>query len=178
MLERQRGRACVLDFNRIGIFGPHRPSITHSRYCVMINTLLWNIRGVSMVPNLCRLNNIIRLHGIQFVAICEPKLDVARVEYIHMRLSFDYALVNVSGDLWIFYSSPFACSVVGTSDKHIFLSIHHPWLSGPMIFLFVHVMCSVEGRRDLWEKLVFDKPHSLPWCIRGDFNVIVNAHEK
>ena len=47
-----------------------------------------------------------------------------------------------------------------------------------MIFSFVHSLCSVEGRQDLWEKLLADKPYSLPWCIGGDFNVIIDAHEK
>ena len=116
---------------------------------------------MSKAPNLRRLKNIIRLHDVQFVAISEPKLDVSRVEYIRMRLSFDYAIVNVSEDLWIFYNSPFTCSMVGTSNQHISLSIDHPWLRGPMIFSFVHAMCSVEGRRELWEKLLSDKPRSL-----------------
>ena len=65
----------------------------------MINTLMWNIRGVSKASNLRRLKNIIRTHGVQFVALSEPKLDVSRVESIRMRLSFDYAIINVSEDL-------------------------------------------------------------------------------
>ena len=139
---------------------------------------MWNIRGLSKAPTLRRLKNNIRMHGVQFVALSEPKLDVSRVESIRMRLSFDYAIINVSEDLWIFYNCPFVCSIVGNSNQHISLSIQHPWLSGPMIFSFVHALCSVEGRRDLWEKLLADKPYSLPWCIGGDFNVIVDAHEK
>ncbi|XP_071918841.1 uncharacterized protein [Coffea arabica] len=38
--------------------------------------------------------------------------------------------------------------------------------------------CSVEERRELWSNLVADKPSSLPWCIGGDFNVIMAPHEK
>ncbi|XP_027060834.1 uncharacterized protein [Coffea arabica] len=117
-------------------------------------------------------------HGVQFVAISEPKLDASRLESIRLKLSFDYALVNESEDLWIFYSSPFVCSVVGSSSQHISLHIHHPWLPRPMVFSFVHALCSVEGRRGLWEKLLSDKPSSLPWFIGGDFNVIVGANEK
>lgn len=133
---------------------------------------------MSKAPNLRRLIKIIRLHGVQFLAISEPKIDVSRVQYIRMRLSFDYAIVNISEDLWIFYSAPFNCSLVGNSIQHISLSIQHPWLPGPMIFSFVHAMCSVEGHCDLWQNLLSDKPRSLPWCIGGDFNVIVDAHEK
>ena len=110
----------------------------------MINTLLYNIRGVSKASNLRRLKKIIRLHGVQFVAISEPKLDVSQVKYICMKLSFDYAIVNISEDLWIFYSCPFICSVVGNSNQHISLSIQHPWLPGPLILSFCP--CYVFGR--------------------------------
>ncbi|XP_071902759.1 uncharacterized protein [Coffea arabica] len=43
---------------------------------------------------------------------------------------------------------------------------------------FVHAKCSVEERRALWYALLKDKPISLPWCIGGDFNVILAPHEK
>ncbi|XP_071921800.1 uncharacterized protein [Coffea arabica] len=38
--------------------------------------------------------------------------------------------------------------------------------------------CSVQERRVLWHTLLNDKPISLPWCIGGDFNVILAPHEK
>ncbi|XP_027182299.1 uncharacterized protein LOC113780719 [Coffea eugenioides] len=43
---------------------------------------------------------------------------------------------------------------------------------------FVHAKCSVEERRELWFNLLNDKPNSIPWCIGGDFNVILAPHEK
>ena len=104
---------------------------------------------MSKAPNLRRLIKIIRLHGVQFLAISEPKIDVSRVQYIRMRLSFDYAIVNISEDLWIFYSSPFICSTIGNSDQHIVLDIQHPSFFGSLIFSFVHARCTVEDRKDL-----------------------------
>ncbi|XP_071928071.1 uncharacterized protein [Coffea arabica] len=43
---------------------------------------------------------------------------------------------------------------------------------------FVHAKCSVDERKELWTSLLHDKPTLLPWCIGGDFNVILAAHEK
>ncbi|XP_071916298.1 uncharacterized protein [Coffea arabica] len=43
---------------------------------------------------------------------------------------------------------------------------------------FVHAKCSVDERRNLWSSLLADKPSLLPWCIGGDFNVILAPHEK
>ena len=82
----------------------------------MISGLFWNIRGVAKAPNLRRLINLVRAHHLKFVVICEPKLDVSKIESIRLRLLFDYSFVNLSGDIWIFYSSPFVCSIIGSSD--------------------------------------------------------------
>ncbi|XP_027181778.1 uncharacterized protein LOC113780162 [Coffea eugenioides] len=73
--RRRKGRDYVL--NRIGNSDHPLFSITLSRYYAMINTLLWNIRGVSKLSNFRRLKNIISENGIQFVAISEPKLDAS-----------------------------------------------------------------------------------------------------
>ena len=67
----------------------------------MISGIFWNIRGVSKAPNLRRLIKLVRIHHVQFVVICEPKLDVAKLESIRLRLSFDYVFVNHSSDIWV-----------------------------------------------------------------------------
>ena len=51
-------------------------------------------------------------------------------------------------------------------------------MPGSIVMSFVHTKCSMEKRRDLWCGLLADKPNSLPWCIRGDFNVVMTPHEK
>ena len=30
----------------------------------------------------------------------------------------------------------------------------------------------------MWQALLVDKPNSLPWCVCGDFNVVMASHEK
>ncbi|XP_071921792.1 uncharacterized protein [Coffea arabica] len=114
----------------------------------------------------------------RFVVICEPKLDVSKIVSIRLKLSFDCVLVNRSKDLWVFYSSPFVCSVVCNSDQHISLAVQHPLLPSSVTMSFVHAKCSRDERRDLWLNLLADKPSSSPWCIGGDFNTILAPHEK
>ena len=84
------------------------------------------------------------------MAISEPKMHISHIDYIRMWLSFDLVVVNLTGGLWVFLNHPFSCSVVGNSSQHISLSVHHPWLPGPLLFSFVHAKCLVEERRDLW----------------------------
>lgn len=54
----------------------------------------------------------VSLYDVKFVVICEPKLYVSKIDSIHLRLSFDLVVINISGDLWVFYSSPFIYSIV------------------------------------------------------------------
>ncbi|XP_071939206.1 uncharacterized protein [Coffea arabica] len=117
------------------------------------------------------------MHDVKFAAICEPKADVAQIESIRLRISFDAVEVNTSGDIWVFYSLPFTCSVVGRSSQHISLLVHHAWLPGELVVSFAHVSYSREERRTLWRDLLVDKPTSVPWCVCGDFNVIMEPQE-
>ena len=133
---------------------------------------------MAKASNLRRLVKLVKLHHAKFVVLCEPKLYLSKINSIRLRLSFDFVCVNLSGDIWVFYSSSFVCSVVGNSDQHISLSVHYSLLPGSLIMSFVHARCSVEERRDLWRNLLTDKPSSSPWCIGGDFNVIMAPHEK
>nr|XP_027103097.1 uncharacterized protein LOC113724387 [Coffea arabica] len=129
-------------------------------------------------PNFRRLKKILRMHGIKFVAICEPKVGISQIESIRLRLSFDAVEANASGDIWVFHSSPFVCAVIGRSSQHVSLQVQHPWLPGLVVVSFVHARCSVEDRQTLWQALLNDKPTSLPWCVCGDFNVIMVPQEK
>ncbi|XP_071923162.1 uncharacterized protein [Coffea arabica] len=115
---------------------------------------------------------------VKFVAICEPKAGMAQIESIQLRLGFDAAEANASGDIWVFHSSPFVCSVVGRSSQHLSLQVQHPWLPRPLVVSFVHASCSLEERQTLWQALLTNKPNSLPWCVCGDFNVIMEPQEK
>ncbi|XP_027118292.2 uncharacterized protein [Coffea arabica] len=65
-----------------------------------------------------------------------------------------------------------------TKDQHISLEVQSPQLPTPIIISFVHAKCSVDERRNLWSSLLADKPSLLPWCIGGDFNVVLAPHEK
>ncbi|XP_027171438.1 uncharacterized protein LOC113771005 [Coffea eugenioides] len=86
--------------------------------------------------------------------------------------------MNLSADIWVFFSSPFVCFVIGTSAQHVLFSMQHPWLANPLTFSFVHAKCTLEGRRALWQDLLDDKPGSHGRCVCGDFNVIADPNEK
>ncbi|XP_027178157.1 uncharacterized protein LOC113777323 [Coffea eugenioides] len=97
----------------------------------------------------------------------QVKLDVARIESIRLRLSFDFVMVNISADLWVFYKSPFVCLWVGSSDQHVTLDAHRPLLPSSLVLSWVHARCFVEARKDLWRNLLLDKRQLRPWRVRA-----------
>lgn len=144
----------------------------------MINFLFWNIRGVSRAPNFRRLKYLVHHHSIQLVAICEPKIQAAKIHSIRMRLNMDHAVFNIEGDIWVFYNSSISCSLVGESCQHLSLQISSALFELPIIFSFVHAKCTALERVQLWNSLIVDKLKQSAWFIVGDINVIVSAEEK
>ncbi|XP_071902080.1 uncharacterized protein [Coffea arabica] len=82
------------------------------------------------------------------VGVCEPKLSKCEADSIRQKLNFDYVVCNASGELWVFFSSP------------------------------VGGQCMRDERQRLWEGLLQDKPGQGPWCVVGDFNLIISGSEK
>lgn len=80
--------------------------------------------------------------------------------------------------MWVFFSGPFGCQIIGISDQHLCLCVLHPQFPCPVIVSFVHARCTSAERHYLWRDLLQDKPCGAVWCIVGDFNVIVYSSEK
>ncbi|XP_027151796.1 uncharacterized protein LOC113751848 [Coffea eugenioides] len=107
------------------------------------------------------------MHKLSVVGICEPKLSKDEVDSIRLRLNFDFVVCNSSGDLWVFFRTPFASQVVGESDQHLSIRWVHPQFPTPIIVSFVHAKCLVPDRQQLWEGLLRDRPAQgscFTWC--------------
>ena len=124
----------------------------------MIKFMFWNIRGVSRAPNFRRLRYLVKHHSIQLVAICEPKIQVAEIHSIRMRLNMDHSVFSSTGDIWIFYKASIFCRIVGESNQHLSLQIDSAIFAVPIIFSFVRAKCTALQRVELWNSLLVDKP--------------------
>ena len=78
----------------------------------------------------------------------------------------------------MFFSSPVGGQVVGESDQHLSIRWGHPQFPAPLLISFVHAKCVRDERQRLWEGLLQDKPGKGPWCVVGDFNLILSGNEK
>jgi len=97
-------------------------------------------------------------------------------------LGFDHCFVvssnGRSGGLALFWRASFSCTVLNYSDNHINVEIND---SSKGKWQFTGYYGFPEGRRrraswDFLRNLANDT--SLPWYILGDFNDILDAHEK
>lgn len=44
---------------------------------------------------------------------------------------------------------------------------------------FIYAKCDATDRLALWEDLIaLSSTHQMPWIVGGDFNIVLEAHEK
>lgn len=53
-----------------------------------------------------------------------------------------------------------------------------PQISSPFLLTLVYAKCTRRDRKDLWEDLKRLDQSSLPWCVGGDYNIIVDVVER
>jgi len=83
-----------------------------------------------------------------------------------------------SGGLALFWSNSFNCKVLNFSSNHINVEVNDP-SRGPWQFTGFYGFPEGGRRRDSWNFLMnLSNNISLPWCILGDFNDILDAKEK
>ena len=99
----------------------------------MIKGLFWNIRGISKAPKLRRIKQLIKIHNLQFLALCEPWLKVDKAERYRYKLNFHGLVHNTEGSVWVFFKEPFSGLVIGESSQHVSVRLSHEHLTGSQL---------------------------------------------
>ncbi|XP_071933698.1 uncharacterized protein [Coffea arabica] len=141
----------------------------------MIKGMFWNVRGISKALTFRRLKKLIQMYSIQFLAICESRLQVGRAERYRCKLNFHGLLHNSVGSVLENYFDV----IIGESSQHVSARLSHDHLpESQLVVSFVHTRCTTIEREELWAGLLSDSPASTAWLVGGDFNVISDADEK
>lgn len=144
----------------------------------MINTLFWNIRGISNISSMTRQKKLIQLHYVSFITIMEPMVGLDRLLFMHLQLGFDYAINNSCSSIWILGNSSLDCDIVFNSDQCISVQCKHGMVENTLKISVIYVKCTKIERRDPWQQLETVAPTDSAWMICGDFNIMRSAGER
>lgn len=146
---------------------------------LMISTIFWNIRGVRSNKGIHRLKQLIDINCILFVAIMEPMVSKERIEGYRKFLGFKECVSNDNGKIWCFWKNVNQATVIANEEQQISIKMDDGRTNPSVFITAVYAKCTSRERKDLWCNL---EDISLaidgPWCIGGDFNVILEPDEK
>lgn len=145
----------------------------------MISAIYWNIRGVRSKKAIHRLKHLVNINKVTFVAISEPLVDMNKIEGYRKFLGFQYCIANTNGKIWCFWSHLDNAMVLTNDEQQITITFQNTLNNFNLSFTAVYAKGTPLERKDLWESL---EDTSIlikgPWCIAGDFNVIMDPDEK
>ncbi|XP_070024616.1 uncharacterized protein [Nicotiana sylvestris] len=126
-----------------------------------------------------RLKYLIDINKVVFVAIMEPFIDKNKIEGYKRFLGFQHGVTNPSGQIWCFCNSQCDPIVIAEDDQQITLNIKDNMQDKGLYVTAIYAKCTTMERKDLWSSIVdINLLIDGPWCIGGDFNVIMDPEEK
>lgn len=130
---------------------------------LMINSLIWNVRGISKAPTVRRLRKLIQLHRLSLICVPEPFLFADRLEATQFRLWMDHAISSQSGKIWVFWSTIFSVEIMIDMGQVIHCRVSHALFPKHVFVSYVYTSCSMHIREDLWDALMsFADGHGRP----------------
>ncbi|XP_056697347.1 uncharacterized protein [Spinacia oleracea] len=146
--------------------------------------LYWNARGMGRISFLRNINLLIQQHQPNVIVISETRISRTNTQEIVNKLTYDEWMMvepaRYAGGIVVLWRSryvSFEPIKVGPQGIHGILQV----LSSHKLFFvsFIYASPKFRVRKELWN--VFELLAGimdLPWCIIGDFNEVVIAHEK
>ncbi|XP_070039791.1 uncharacterized protein [Nicotiana tomentosiformis] len=125
---------------------------------------MWNIRGVKSRGAFERLKFLVELHKVRLILLQEPFVDDGTIESYTRRIAYDGCYANVNGKIWFIWSSEVEVSIIADEEQQVTI---------------VYAKNKGHLRATLWKSLkICNNYINGPWCITGDFNVIMSSDEK
>jgi exonuclease III len=147
-----------------------------------MNLVSWNCRGLGSPSAVSNLKYLVRHHKIAILFLSETLVLSNKIEEIRYVLGFNSCFsvdrVGRSGGLAMFWNSSHNCQILDYSQNHIsveFTDIDR----GNWQLTGYYGYPNGDRRRASWDLLrTLSHQSSLPWCIFGDFNDIMDDTEK
>ncbi|XP_060170521.1 uncharacterized protein LOC132601459 [Lycium barbarum] len=126
-----------------------------------------------------RLMKMQQKYQFGFIGILEPFQQADKIAEYMRRIGLEHALANVSGKIWVFLEDNFDVQVLVDHPQHMSLKLTVRGTQEEMVVSLVYAKCTQMERIELWDSLeVMSNLVTVPWLVRGDFNVIISQDEK
>ncbi|KAI3463157.1 hypothetical protein Pfo_019820 [Paulownia fortunei] len=144
-----------------------------------MNCLIWNIRGVGNEGSQKHLHSICQLNRIKLLVLLEPMVQLDG-DFFCRRLEFSKSFANTSNKIWFFVDNDFDFQILLDHEQLLHIEISSKLIASPILVTSVYAKCNASDRKELWDelKIIVDESDSKPWLVGGDFNVILDPHEK
>lgn len=141
--------------------------------------LNWNIRGMKSQAATERLNYLINLYKLSFIAIQEPFVKEDKIDSFRVILNMHGCFANSSNKIWIFWKSSLNCNVYVSEDQMVTCKLMDTTNNKDLFISVVYAKSRSIGREDLWRYMrIFASTIDHPWAVCGDFNCILKEEEK
>lgn len=149
----------------------------------MLKVLFWNARGVGNENFRYAISDLVKMHAVDILAICEPKVQFNKAWNALKAIGFsDYRVVEArgfSGGLWILWNKN-NIHVDFIAENFQSISVKVSMTGKPDWTLsVVYASPNHSSRASLWP--YFDNliaTHAIPWFLIGDFNELISAADK
>ncbi|CAA0820100.1 Unknown protein [Striga hermonthica] len=143
----------------------------------MINTLIWNIRGIGNSLAKKMTKTLIKDHKLNLLALIEPKISLDP-KYLCRLFNFQQVVQNASNHIWLLCDHNCQIQILPSSRQLLHVKVSSPLSPTPFLLFIVYEEHSHLPRQDLWADLLDVADNSLPWMVGGDFNIVLHLHEK
>ncbi|KAL6204037.1 hypothetical protein ACLB2K_021307 [Fragaria x ananassa] len=148
----------------------------------MFKLLCWNVRGAGGKSFRSSISDLINLHKMDILVICEPRVPFAKAKRFLKKHGFPDAEIEeargFSRAIWVlFYKNKIIVSFVDSNPQSVTVNVkvnNHAWLLTALYASPTHSVRSL-----IWNYLSeFASSVHLPWLIIGDFNDLYSSADK
>ncbi|XP_070019901.1 uncharacterized protein [Nicotiana sylvestris] len=144
-----------------------------------MDALIWNIRSVNTQQAFEMLIKSHRKNHYEFIGLMEPMQQARTLERYRNRIGFAQAISNVSNKIWAFIDEVYEVTVMYNFVQQLTLRLYHFETHVEFVLTLVYAKCDAIERTELWDSLYYmASDMTIPWLVRGDFNVIWDEEEK
>ncbi|PRQ56922.1 putative endonuclease/exonuclease/phosphatase [Rosa chinensis] len=149
----------------------------------MFKALFWNARGAGSDNFRSAIADLVKLHSIDVLAICEPRVQFSKACTTLNNLGFNNSRIvealGFSGGLWLLWNkNKTQVDFIDDNFQPISVKITIPGSPAWMLSV-IYASPTHTSRASLWP--YFDNLAAitnLPWMLIGDFNELVSSLDK